>query len=155
VNLALILGLITFIGWGTGDLFTILSSRKIGANLTTFWAFFFSFILSLAFIPFAPHDISLITWPLLLLNLFLGILYVSGNVLISEAFRLSSAPLVGIIIQAFPAVVLILSVLAYGDVISATQAVYVGIIFLGVGLCSVDVKKLLSSEKLFRHKQLE
>lgn len=142
------LALITFVGWGTGDLFTILAARKIGANLTTFWVFFFSFILSLFVLPLAPHNFGLITLPLLLLNIFLGILFVSGNVLISEAFRLSSAPLVGIIIQAFPAVVLILSALIFKDVVTGTQALFIVIIFLGVFLCSVDIKKLLKSEKI-------
>jgi drug/metabolite transporter (DMT)-like permease len=149
VNIALILGLITFVGWGIGDLFTIAATRRIGANLTTFWIFSCSFVLALLFIPFAPHDLALITWPLLVLNLFLGILFISGNVLISEAFRTSSAPLVGIIIQAFPAVVLVLSAFVYGDVITQTQAVYIGIIFIGVVLCSVDFKRLFGSEKIF------
>lgn len=148
MHLAMILGLITFIGWGTGDLFTIIASRKIGANLTTFWIFFCSFVLSLLLIPFAPHNVTLITLPLLGFNIFLGILYISGNVLISEAFRLSSAPLVGVIIQAFPAVVLVLSALIFKDVVTTTQAMFIIIIFLGVGLCSVDMKKVLHSEKI-------
>ncbi len=148
MNLAIILGLITFIGWGTGDLFTIVATRKIGANLTAFWTFFISFLLSLVLFPFVPHGISGITLPLFLFNIFLGILYVSGNVLIVEAFRISSAPLVGIIIQAFPAVVLLLSVLVYGDVITSTQLIFVSLIFLGVFLCSVDLKNLKKSEKI-------
>lgn len=149
MNLALVLGLVTFIGWGIGDLFTIAATRRIGANLTTFWIFFCSFVLALLFMPFAPHDLTLITWPLLILNIFLGVLLISGNVLISEAFRTSSAPLVGIIIQAFPAVVLVLSAFIYGDIITQSQAIYIGIIFAGVTLCSVDFKRLLSSEKIF------
>jgi len=146
--MAIILGLITFIGWGTGDLFTIISTRRIGANLTTFWVFFCSFLLSLLLIPFVPHDLALITWPLLVFNIFLGILYVSGNVLISEAFRISSAPLVGIIIQAFPAVVLVLSAIVFKDAISSIQAVFILIVFAGVVLCSVDIKKVVNSEKI-------
>src|SRR3990172_11240220 len=151
MNLAIFLALITFIGWGTGDLFTIVATRKIGANLTTFWVFFFSFILSLLLFPFVPLDLGGITLPLLLLNIFLGILYVSGNVLISEAFRVSSAPLVGIIIQAFPAVVLVLSALIFKDVITSTQAIFILIIFFGVFLCSVDLKKVRNSEKTLDH----
>ncbi len=148
MNLAIILGLITFIGWGTGDLFTIVSARKIGANLTTFWVFFFSFALALLFYPLAPHNLSGITFPLLILNIFLGILFVSGNVLISEAFRLSSAPLVGIIIQAFPAVVLLLSSLIFKDSISPLKWVFITVIFVGVFLCSVDIRKLKRSERI-------
>jgi drug/metabolite transporter (DMT)-like permease len=148
MDLAIILGLITFVGWGTGDLFTIVATRKIGANLTAFWTFFISFLLSIVLIPFVPHDLSGITLPLLLFNIFLGILYVSGNVLVTEAFRISSAPLVGIIIQAFPAVVLILSTIIYRDEVSPVKWIFVAIIFFGVFLCSVDLKKFRSSEKI-------
>lgn len=148
MDFAIILGLVTFFGWGTGDLFTVISTRKIGANLTTFWIFFFSFLLALIVFPFAPHDLSKITLPLFLFNLFLGALFVSGNVLISEAFRVSSAPLVGIIIQAFPAVVLLLSALVFKDVITPTQLIFIAIIFLGVILCSIDIKSVLSSKKI-------
>lgn len=149
MELPLILGLITFLGWGSGDIFTIIAARRIGANLTTFWIFFFSFVLSLVVLLFVPQNFSSITIGLLMLNIFLGILYVSGNVLISEAFRLSSAPLVGIIIQAFPAVVLLLSALVYGDIITPIQYACLAIIFTGVVLCSVDFQKLVSTKKLF------
>jgi drug/metabolite transporter (DMT)-like permease len=140
MSLAIFLALITFFGWGTGDLFTIVAARKIGANLTTFWVFFFSLLLSLIALPFAPHVVSSVTFPLLAFNIFLGVLLVSGNVLISEAFRLSSAPLVGIIIQSFPAVVLLLSMLVFKDVVTPSQGIFIVIIFVGVFLCSVDIK---------------
>lgn len=149
MNLAILLGLVTFFGWGTGDLFTIVATRRIGASLTAFWIFFFSFLLMLVIIPFAPHDIRAITLPLLAFNIFLGILYVSGNVLINEAFRISSAPLVGIIIQAFPAVVLVMSALIFKDVITSEQGLFIAIIFVGVMLCSVDLKKIYRSERIF------
>lgn len=148
MNLAITLALITFVGWGTGDLFTVVATRKIGGSLTVFWVFFFSFLLSLLLIPFAPTNLNSITLPLLLLNLFLGVLVVSGNVLVAKAFHESSAPLVGIIVQAFPAVVLLLSALIFKDVITPMQVGLIAIIFAGVTLCSVDFKKLLGSEKI-------
>ncbi|MCA9392186.1 DMT family transporter [candidate division WWE3 bacterium] len=151
MNLAYVLALITFIGWGSGDLFTIVVTRNIGASLTTFWTFVFGFIISLVVLLFVPHDISGLTIPLLILNLFLGVLLITGNVLISEAFRISSAPLVGIIIQSFPAVVLVLSTFVYGDVVTLKQWFFIAIIFIGVFLCSVDLKQLLSAKVLIDH----
>jgi drug/metabolite transporter (DMT)-like permease len=129
MNFPLLLALITFVGWGTGDLFTILAAKRIGANLTVFWVFVSSFLLSLLLLPFAPHDLSGITLPLLALNIFLGFLFVLGNVCICEAFRTSSAPLVGIIVQSYPSVILLLSALIYKDKISAQQFVFITIIF--------------------------
>ncbi len=148
MSLPLILAFITFLGWGTGDLFTVYVTRKIGATLTTFWVFFFSAFLALIIFPFVPHEFSAITPKLLTFNIFLGILFISGNVLISESFRLSSAPLVGIIIQAFPAVVLVLSALIFKDVVTTKQITIITMIFFGVGLCTVDYKKILRSEKI-------
>ena len=148
MDLPLLLAAITFLGWGTGDLFTIVAVRKIGALRTTFWVFAFSFLLTLIVIPFVPHNFAAITFPLLLLNIFLGILYISGNILVSEAFRISSAPLVGVIIQAFPAVVLLLSALIFKDRILPSQAIFIAIIFVGVILCSVDFKQVRYSKKL-------
>lgn len=148
MNLPLILAFTVFIGWGTGDIFTTFATRKIGATLTTFWIFFFSFILTLIALPFAPHNFGLITFPLLLLNTFLGILYISSNVLISEALRISSAPLVGVIIQSFPAVVLILSALIFKDKVTPIQIIFISIIFIGVFLASVDLKKLFKAKNI-------
>ncbi|MEK7543995.1 MAG: DMT family transporter [Patescibacteria group bacterium] len=148
MNLALVLALVTFIGWGTGDLFSVVATRKIGATITTFWVFFFSFLLSLLVLPFAPHNIQAITIPLLLLNVFLGILFVSANVLVYEAFRLSSAPLVGIIIQGFPAVVMALSAVVFKDATSLMQWMLAAVVFIGVLLCSVDFQKVFSAKKL-------
>lgn len=148
MNLPLILAFTVFIGWGTGDIFTIIATRRIGATLTTLWVFFFSFLLTLIAMPLAPHNFALITFPLLLLNIFLGILYISSNVLISEALRISSAPLVGVIIQSFPAVVLVLSALIFKDKISNLQVVFISIIFLGVFLSSVDLRKLFKTKQI-------
>jgi drug/metabolite transporter (DMT)-like permease len=149
MHLAVLLAFITFFGWGTGDLFTVIAVRKIGANLTTFWIFFFSFLLSLLVLPFVPHDFGKITFPLLLLNIFLGILFVYGNILISEAFRISSAPLIGVIIPSFPAIVLVLSAIIYHDRITPEQTFFIIIILTGVALCSLNFKELKKTKRLF------
>lgn len=148
MHLALLLAFITFFGWGTGDLFTIVVVRKIGANLTTFWIFVFSFLLALIVMPFVPHNFQAITFPLLLLNIFLGILFITGNILVTEAFRISSAPLIGVIIPSFPAVVLILSTIIFHDKITLLQIICTVIILFGVGLCSFNFKNYKKTKKI-------
>lgn len=148
MHLALILAFITFFGWGTGDLFTIVAVRKIGANLTTFWIFLFSFLLSLIVLPFVPHDFSSITWQLLFLNIFFGIIFISGNVLVTEAFRISSAPIIGIIIPSFPVLVLILSTLIFHDKMTAFQLISIVLVIFGVILCGINFKEI-KTKKLF------
>lgn len=148
MHLALLLAFITFFGWGICDLFTIVAVRKIGANLTTFWVFSFSFLLSLFVLPFVPHNFSLITWPLLLLNIFLGILFVSGNVLVSEAFRISSAPIIGVIVPSAPAIVLVLSAIIFHDKITSFQIISIILVLIGITLCGTNFKQMRKTKKI-------
>jgi len=75
----------------------------------------------------------------------------TGAFLANEAFTRSSASLVGIIIQSFPAVVLILSALIFKDGITPKQIGWIVIIFLGVFLCTVDFNDI-KKKRLFADK---
>jgi len=135
--MGLLLGFITYIGWGIGDIFGVYASRKIGAYRTTAYVFIFGFSVASFYIPFALDDLGLIPLNLLLINFLIGSAYLSGNVLLNEGFRQSSASLVGIIVQAFPAVVLVLSALIFKDPISIRQWVccyILGSIFVYSGI---------------------
>ncbi len=140
--MAFLLGLIPLIGWGTGDIFGAFSSRKVGSYNTTFYQFFFGIILCLFLLPYFWSDVSKITAPLLILNIVLGTFYVGSNVLVNEAFKHSNASIVGVIIQSFPAVVLILSKIIFNDSLSGLQIVWIVAVFAGMFLCSVDLKSL-------------
>jgi drug/metabolite transporter (DMT)-like permease len=146
---ALILAIIPLIGWGLGDVFGIFSSRKIGSYLTTFYQFLFGIEISLLVLPFVWGDFSKITLPLLLGNLAIGTLYVLANFFVNEGFKQSSASVVGIIIQSFPAVVLVLSALIFKDPLATSQVFWVIIVFTGIFLCSVDLKELFSTKLKF------
>ena len=121
MGIAFVLGLIVYIGWGAGDIFGVYATRKLGAYLTTFFVLLFGFLLSSLYIPFALDDLHKITVGLFVINFALGAAYLSGNFLVNEAFRQSSASIVGIIIQSFPAIVLLLSALIFKDPISSKQ----------------------------------
>ena len=149
MHLTFLLAFITFIGWGTGDLFTIFAVRKIGTKLTVIWIFIFSFLLSLIALPFSPHNFAAVTFPLLCLNIFLGVLFVTGNIMVTEAFRISSAPLIGVIIPSFPAAVLVLSSLLYHDKITPVQILCIIIVLIGVTLCCINFELLKRSRKIF------
>jgi len=51
--LAIIFALIAFVGWGTGDIFGGLVSRKIGGYSTTVYYYVLSFLLFSLYLPFA------------------------------------------------------------------------------------------------------
>lgn len=148
MELVLILAFVTFIGWGTGDIFSVISTRKIGPLSTTFWVFFFSTLFSILLLPIAPVEYEAVTLSLIFFNALFGLFFLFGNLLILEAFRISSAPLVGIIIQAYPALVLIFSAIFFREMVSPIQWLWIVVIFAGVTLCSVDFSELRSTNKL-------
>lgn len=137
-----IFALVSYIGWGTGDIFGTAASRKIGGAATTFWTFLIGFVLFSLATPFMYSSLSGMTWPLFILNVVLGFLTVSGNVALNEAFMRSNASVVGTISASFAAIVVLFSVLFLGETVSPAQVVATVVIFSGVILCTLDVKEL-------------
>lgn len=136
--MAFLLGLITYIGWGTGDIFGVFASRKIGAYKATAFVYIFGLLIPSLYIPFAIPELRNITPGLFIINFLLGIAYMSGNMLLNEGFKQSSASLVGVIVQSFPAIVLLLSAIIFKDPLSSKQILWIILIFLGMFLCTVN-----------------
>lgn len=129
---AYLFGIISYIGWGSGDVFGTFATRKIGPYLTTFWAFAFAALLGSLYVPFALNDLHRISPPLLLINLALGLLYIGGNVTYNEALRLSSAPIVGTIGGSFAALTVVLSFIFLGESVSLAKTFIILLVFFGV-----------------------
>lgn len=142
MEIGIVLGLIPYFGWAIGDIFGIYSSRKVGAYLTTFYVFVFGFLAASLYVPFALNDVQNITIPLLLLNILFGTIVLSGNYMINEAFKISNASIIGIIIQSFLALVIILSWLIFKDPITINQTLWIILIFFGVTLCTINIKDI-------------
>lgn len=139
-----ILGLYTYFCWGTGDIFGVFASRKVGAYKATAYVYIFGFLIASMYVPFAWSEIHKITLGLFLVNVLIGTAYLGGNLLLNEGFKRSNASLVGIVVNSFPAVVLLLSTIIFKDPISLRQILWVILILSGVFLCSVnfaDLKK--------------
>ena len=136
--MALMLGFITYIGWGAGDIFAVYASRKVGAYIASSFVFIFGFVVASLYIPFALQDFHKITLPLFLLNFIFGVSVLTGNFLLNEGFKRSNASLVGIIVQSFPAVTLILSALIFKDSLTSKQLFWTMLIFSGVFLCTIN-----------------
>ena len=129
---AIFYGLISYVGWGTGDIFGTFATRKVGPYITTFWAFAFDALLGSLYIPFALPELAAITPQLFLINIALGILYIGGNLMFNEALRLSSAPIVGTIGGSFSALTVLLSYIFLGEKISSLHLLLILIVFAGV-----------------------
>lgn len=144
----LLLAFITYIGWGSGDIFGAYASRKIGSYRATAFVFIFSTLLASFYIPFALAEFQKITPLLFIINFIFGIAISFGNILLNEGFKRSSASLVGIIVQSFPAVVLLLSALIFKDAVSSNQILWTALIFAGVFICTINFKDLKRSKIL-------
>lgn len=137
---AILFALISYFGWGIGDIFGTIATRKLGAYSTTFWSYIFRVLIFALYIPFALPLLSNLNLPLLSLNLGLGFLLLVGFVAFNEALRIENAPLVGTIAASFASVVVVLSIIFLGDTISPQQLVAILIIFLGLFLSTINFK---------------
>lgn len=59
--MAIMFALISFIGWGVGDIFGGIVSRKIGGYSSAFWIYVFSLIIATFYIPFAGNPLQHLT----------------------------------------------------------------------------------------------
>lgn len=146
--MGLILAFTTYVGWGAGDIFGAYSSRKIGAYRATTFVLIFGTLVASFYIPFAWQDFHRITPLLFLINFIFGIAISFGNYLLNEAFKRSNVSLIGIIVQSFPAVVLLLSALIFKDTVTGRQIFWFIIIFSGVFFCTLNFRDFNNS-KLF------
>ncbi|MBI5613395.1 DMT family transporter [Candidatus Gottesmanbacteria bacterium] len=139
---AILSGFITYIGWGTGDIFGATAARKVGAATTTLWTILIGMALLSFYIPWALADFQRVTPSITCLSLFLGSLFILGNILINEALILSSVSLIGAILSLIPILTLVFSLIFFNDTVSITRWVVIGIVLFGVFLCTVNVDDL-------------
>ncbi len=148
---AIIFALIAFIGWGTGDVFGGIVSRKIGGYSSTFWLYAYSLFVSSLFIPFAIGQLHNVTLNVVLLLFFLNIIGTIPVISLYEGIRVGNASLVGTIAGAFAAITVILSTVFLGDSLSLPQAFSIIIIFIGLVLSSLNLKTF-KAKQLFSDK---
>lgn len=151
--LPIIFALVSYVGWGVGDIFGVVSARKLGGYSTTLWSYIFSIIILTFLLPFAPGNIRDFNLSTLFLNILLAIIGAVGFVAFNEGMRLSNASLVGTIAAAFATLAAVLSIVFLGERITTLQATAIVIAFVGVVFCTFNFKDLKKG-KLIRNKGL-
>ncbi len=149
--IAIIFALIAAIGWGTADVFGGLVARKMNGYSASVWSYVICLIIASFYIPFAWHDLSLITPYIGFLLVILTIIGALPLMSLYEAIKLGNASLVGTIAGANGGLVVILSVLFLGERINLYQVLSILAILIGLFLSSIDfssigVKQLLSDK---------
>lgn len=137
---AIFFALISFIGWGTADVFSTIATRRLGGFSVTLWTYILFLLIFSLYIPFALNDIKNMTLGLITVNIAIGITGLIGDIAYYEALRLESSHLVGTIASSFAAVTVILSVVFLKDGLTISQMMAIIIIFLGLILCTFKFK---------------
>lgn len=126
------LSLIAFFGWGIGDIFGTVSSRKIGGYSTAIWGFVIGLVFLTFYIPFAFSDLEKLNIFLLVETFIIGSFYTIGMVTFYEGVKVDNSSLVGSISASFAAVAVLLSLVFLSETITLTQAIIIVLIFVGV-----------------------
>jgi drug/metabolite transporter (DMT)-like permease len=145
---AILFALISYLGWGTGDIFGTIATRKIGGYSTAFWYLVFQLVLYGSFSIFFLGDLKNFTLSILALNLLIGAIGTIGMITFYESLRLSNMSLVGTISASFAALTVVLSIIFLKENISSLQGISILIIFLGIIISSLNFNDLRKA-KLF------
>lgn len=139
---AIIFALIALVGWGVGDIFGTVASRRIGGYSTAFWTLVLEIPLYVFLAPFFLDQLKFLTPGLFMLNLFLGIIGTAGLIAFYEGVRIGNPPLVGTISGAFAALTVIFSTVFLGENITLNQSLAIFVIFTGLILSNLDIKQV-------------
>jgi uncharacterized membrane protein len=137
---AVLLALLTFVGWGTGDIFGAITSRRIGSLKASLAITGFLTLFLLALAPFMNTegvDMSVI-----LQSLALGLAIGTAYLAFVEALRIGNPAIVGTISGSFTALTVILSLLFLGETLGVGQLFFIATIVIGVTGASLDIRSL-------------
>lgn len=146
---AIIFALISFLGWGIGDIFLSLTSKKIGPYSLTLYEYIFSLLVSSALIPFFLSDFSKLTFPIFALTILLGGIYLISLLFYYEGLKIGPVSLVGTISSSFAALVVVLSIIFLGEKVRMEQLVSIIIIFVGLILSTLDINEVRNKKFVF------
>lgn len=138
------------IGWGAGDIFGTIGSRKTNSFNASFWITILTAIIFGLYLPFAWGDLALFTVPVALLLISISILMAISFAASNEAYKTGNPTLVGTISGSFPALVVIFSILFLKETITFLQLLFIITIFTGVVISSLDFTSLKTVFKVDR-----
>lgn len=138
--------LISFIGWGIGDIFNTIAARRLDAYSATFWTLIWAFLISSLYVPFALKELANLTGPLFIMIMLLGVFFLVGITFFREAVRKNNPSLAVAIAGSFPALTTILSLIFFQEALLPIQALLVIVIFVGISLCVFDLQNILQGK---------
>jgi uncharacterized membrane protein len=138
--IAVILALLTFVGWGLGDVFATVSSRRLGAIRSSI---VITVILVGVLALLAPFmSTEGLTLNVALQSATLGLALGIGFLSFVQALRMGNPALVGTVAGAYTGPAVILSVLFLGELLNAGQIFFIAVTIIGVIGASLDIRSL-------------
>ena len=140
--LSIIFALSSYVTTGIGQVFYVMTTRRLGAYSATFWLYFLEALIFSLYLPFAIADLSNFTLQTSVLIVVLATVSLVANLCANTAFQMSNASIVGTITGSFPAVTVILSVIFLGEHLTWQQVIAIGAIFCGLIIANFDFKDM-------------
>lgn len=147
--MAIFFALLTLFGWGVGDIFVTIASRRLGALVSYYWALVFGFIVIAGLMPFMG-GISDMT--IFLFAIVLNIIHTIGNVAFFRGLEVGNASIVGTITGMFSMVSVILSIVFLKEIVSYQQILGVTLALAGVILVSLKLSSIKNVSQIFTDK---
>ena len=141
---AIFFALVSFLGWGIGDIFATITTRKIGSYSTSFWYLLSGLIITSLYGIFNLDKLQNLTFATLVLTFMIGVAGIIGLLAFYEGLSVGNAALVGTIAASFAALTVLLSIIFLGESVSLQQSMAIVIIFIGLIGSTLDIKSLIS-----------
>lgn len=139
---------IAFLSWGSGDVFLTFASRKIGPFNASFYGYFFAMILSSFYIPFAFNQLRLLNYSLLFLIILLSVIQLVAFLAYNQGLKVGNPSLVGTIAGAFTSLVVILSILFFGERPTSQEILAIILTFTGLFLSSINFSDIKNKKAI-------
>ncbi len=145
---AIFYALISYVTWGTGDIFSTIISRKLGAFSMTFWGALLSLLLMSFYAPFVLSDLSKLTLLIAVVNLIMSVLFLVGWLTYAQALIDGNPSLVGSIVGAYAGITSLLSVIFFKETLSSLQVLFILTILFGIVLSTLDIKSMIRTKSV-------
>lgn len=140
--MAVFFALIALVGWGAGDIFVTLLSRKIGSRKALFLWLLGSFVLASLYVPFAK---PISDYPMFIFIFILHLFGLTGTVLYFKALEIGNASLVGTIAGAFPIITVPLSVAIFAEKLGQIQILAIAMTICGLIFSTLHWQEIMKS----------
>ena len=140
--MAVFFALIALVGWGAGDIFVTLLSRKIGSRKALFLWLLGSFVLASLYVPFAK---PISDYPMFIFIFILHLFGLTGTVLYFKALEIGNASLVGTIAGAFPIITVPLSVVIFAEKLGQIQILAIAMTICGLIFSTLHWQEIMKS----------